>query len=493
MHVLEQPLVLDLVLQYAGPDQWLFLGAVSKAWAAMHTSVMHPRLARKQRLTLVASLVHTRATSFGEAASLLLRALYACDCDAKLRTEKLLPLSRGAASRGSIHVLIWAKAIAGSKWLDCHQQLCMAAAAGNQLRTLLWLRFSDPEQQWEAVNVAAKAAECAGLSMLQWVLEQQPEWTRESIERVIEGAARAADALDKIIWLCEHFPEDHLLGAHFIFASIKCGAVESLKWFVSESSGFRFDDEAFTSVACEAGQLAALRFLVEEANCPWNVAAVRDAAIKFDSAEMLEWASNADVAVWTTAVLSELLLAAAQDVKLCAADWLRAAGAEWPTSFFYTNHQFMRTLWPLRAMQWARANGCPWGVWKGKTCNRICALATYDPLSERQPTQDAMLWAHAAGCPCDNRWHRIAGLFVRKSHKSSTSSSSSSSSGSGSSSSSSIGHAGGDVYKDVDTHSRWNAMLFREVFINSGEADALTALLLLLVAATVVVIAILAV
>jgi hypothetical protein len=84
-------------------------------------------------------------------------------------------------------------------------------------------------------------------------------------------------------------------------------------------------------------------------------------------------------------------------------------------------------------------------------------------------------------------------LFVRKSHKSSTSSSSSSSSGSGSSSSSSIGHAGGDVYKDVDTHSRWNAMLFREVFINSGEADALTALLLLLVAATVVVIAILAV
>jgi hypothetical protein len=31
MHVLEQQLVLDLVLQYAGPNQWLFLGAVSKA------------------------------------------------------------------------------------------------------------------------------------------------------------------------------------------------------------------------------------------------------------------------------------------------------------------------------------------------------------------------------------------------------------------------------------------------------------------------------
>jgi hypothetical protein len=34
--------------------------------------------------------------------------------------------------------------------------------------------------------------------MLQWLLDQQPEWSAESIEKVGEGAAGAADAIDKI-------------------------------------------------------------------------------------------------------------------------------------------------------------------------------------------------------------------------------------------------------------------------------------------------------
>jgi hypothetical protein len=75
MHVLEQPLVIDLVLRYAGPDQWLFLDAVSKAWAALHTSVKQPSLACKQSLTLEASRVHLKTTSFMEATSSLARAL----------------------------------------------------------------------------------------------------------------------------------------------------------------------------------------------------------------------------------------------------------------------------------------------------------------------------------------------------------------------------------------------------------------------------------
>eukprot|EP00953_Heterococcus_sp_UTEX-ZZ885_P042323 21513-Heterococcus_DN1.PRE.2 len=102
MHVLEQPLVLDLVLQYAGPDQWLFLGAVSKAWAALYTSVPQKRPARRQR-DLPLSVLHAKVTSFGEAASSLARALHACDCDATLMTDKLLLLSRAAAACGCSH------------------------------------------------------------------------------------------------------------------------------------------------------------------------------------------------------------------------------------------------------------------------------------------------------------------------------------------------------------------------------------------------------
>jgi hypothetical protein len=173
-HVLEQPLVLELVLQYAGPDQWLFLGAVSKAWAALYTSVLHQRPARRQR-ALRAPPCDAKSTSYAAAAASPARVLYAYYCDATLRSKKLLSLSRGAALCGSSGVLIWAKTIAGSKWLAWHQELCMAAAAGNQLATLQSLRNSDADQPCEVVKVAAKAAECADLSMLQWVLDQQPE------------------------------------------------------------------------------------------------------------------------------------------------------------------------------------------------------------------------------------------------------------------------------------------------------------------------------
>jgi hypothetical protein len=74
---------------------------------------------------------------------------------------------------------------------------------------------------------------------------------------------------------------------------------------------------------------------VAEVGCPWAVAEVRDAAFKLDSVEMLEWASSADSTAWTTAQLSEVLVVAGQNDKLRAAQWLRAAGAEWPTSFLF--------------------------------------------------------------------------------------------------------------------------------------------------------------
>jgi hypothetical protein len=143
------------------------------------------------------------------------------------------------------------------------------------------------------------------------------------------------------------------------------------------SVGFLFGHAYYASTATTAGQLPALRYLVEEAGCPWNMAAVCKAALSYDNAEMLEWASNADAAVWTTAQLSELLVTAGQNDKLRVAAWLRAAGAEWPTSFFYqrpTQGASLR-VWPVRSMLWARANGCPWGLWNHAMCTAVCTFS----------------------------------------------------------------------------------------------------------------------
>jgi hypothetical protein len=87
-----------------------------------------------------------------------------------------------------------------------------------------------------------------------------------------------------------------------------------------------------------------------------------------------------------------------------------------------------------------------------------------------------MLWAHAAGCPCDSWLHRIAGRLVRKSCTSSSKTSSSSSSSSSSNNSSSGSSSSSDY--DVATRSHWNAVLFRHFFF--GVAGVLEVFLLLL-------------
>jgi hypothetical protein len=84
-----------------------------------------------------------------------------------------------------------------------------------------------------------------------------------------------------------------------------------------------------------------------------------------------------------------------------------------------------------------------------------------------------MLWAHAAGCPCSNWLHCIAGRLISKNQSSnndssggSSSSSSINSSNNSSSSNSSRANVGGDMVTD----SRWNAVLFRLCYTDFRKA-----------------------
>jgi hypothetical protein len=304
-------------------------------------------------------------------------------------------------------------------------------------------------------------------------------YTIESIQRVSGGAARAADAIDKIEWLCHRFPADRCsLSYYLAVESIQGGAVESLRWLAS--SGHPFVQSEYTVDASSAGQLATLRFLVEEAGCPWDVYRVRLAAVYADSAEILQWASSTDSTVWSTAILSRLLRPAGQEGELRAAVWLRAvyyiillqacveqAGAEWPAGFFY-NELWARGLgvWQARTMRWARANGCPLGFWSRKLCTEICSArgkGTWLSCTW-QSVQDAMLWAHAAGCPCNIWQHRLAGRLARKQSRGSS-------------------DVDSDVGVDVATDSYWNAVLFTLLFTDDTASKVAVAVVLSVVVA----------
>jgi hypothetical protein len=82
-----------------------------------------------------------------------------------LLKQQLACLSRGAAACGNRDVLDWAKAAAGAQWSEWRTDLCMSAAAGNQLATLQWLRAIIHKEIW--AKVTKKAAEHADLTTLQ--------------------------------------------------------------------------------------------------------------------------------------------------------------------------------------------------------------------------------------------------------------------------------------------------------------------------------------
>eukprot|EP00953_Heterococcus_sp_UTEX-ZZ885_P023400 12866-Heterococcus_DN1.PRE.1 len=120
LRVLEQPMLLNVIFDYVGPKQWLFLGAVSKAWAAMYqlSSAKHDDIQPESAQSLC-----RKVTSYRAAAVSLRRALYACNCDRIEHVVKLVALSMAACSSGpGNRKVLW----------QLEEKLIEALAAGNQ-------------------------------------------------------------------------------------------------------------------------------------------------------------------------------------------------------------------------------------------------------------------------------------------------------------------------------------------------------------------------
>jgi hypothetical protein len=92
--------------------------------------------------------------------------------------------------------------------------------------------------------------------------------------------------------------------------------------------------------------------------------------------------------------------------KLATAQWLRAQGAQWPTTFIgrylSVNDEKVNQCWSLAAMQWAIASGSGWLDWQ---CEDYASVKYYYDIDKQQAT-DVRNWAHANGCPCPCDHHQ---------------------------------------------------------------------------------------
>jgi hypothetical protein len=415
--VFAHPEIWDIMLPYVGSHEWLFLGGVCKSWAALYAGQpLSCRLRKRQ----AASAAQQRSTSYGAAAASLRRTLWVCKTGAKESAKhSLLQLAKAAASQGSSNVLMWARAEAVEHWSDWGSDLCIAAIRGNQLATLQRLH-SDAEVHFDVLYMARTAAgsRAADLTMLQWICSQKTGWVSNDLIALC-AAAGAIAAIDKLDWLRTFVPGEHFHN-NVCYAMIDAGAVVPLQWLIAH--GMRFLDVQFTDRAMWRLQFAAVRHLVQQ-GCTWRAEVARLAAAAAADAQMLQWMREADQLPWTTEVLSVLLCIAGQTDNMPAARWLREQGAAWPASLLQravltctgeaarplrdaaliqqymviSEQQPVAVCWSQSAIQWALANGCPWGLWDSSLCIYVCSqlYTLHTPAAHQRIT-----WAHAAGCPC---------------------------------------------------------------------------------------------
>jgi hypothetical protein len=442
--VLSRPEIWDTVVQHVGQHEWLYLGGVCRSWAALYAG--QPR-SRRRRQPEATSALRQKSTSHCAAAASLRRALWAYRYHTKKSVKQLsvLQLAKAAAAQGTSEVLVWARAEAAKQWCTWGQELCIAAISGNQLATLRSVR-DDAEVQFDTLHLAitAAGAQTADLGMLQWICSQRVGWVSDELIDLC-AAAGAIAAIEKLDWLRTFVPGEHWHTAKVCSAIVDTGAVASLEWLTAHGlqwpeahlGAWSYAEWAFLSL-----QFEALRYVVQH-GCPWRTQGAALVAAAAADVQTLQWIVEADQQPWSAARLSALLIVAGQSDNVPVATWLREQGAEWPRSFLqpavlviskdavvqetllsnapllqhYTNtnddEEPVVVCWSQSTIQWALANGCPWGEWDSDTCIAVCSQPN---ILQTPAAQQRITWAHAAGCPCSCRSHH---LLARLQHGSS--------------------------------------------------------------------------
>jgi hypothetical protein len=152
------------------------------------------------------------------------------------------------------------------------------------------------------------------------------------------------------------------------------------------------------NIAAFYNKLALLQWLHAHL-CPWEEAALMSFAIAGGSIAVLEWLSTIVYAPWTPSVKIAVLKVAACEGQLDVVQWIRAHGADWPSSFYVRGNAAAgkpSRCWNVSVVQWALAHGLGWLCWK---CEDYTA-DKYESDKYKQQATELFEWAHANGCPC---------------------------------------------------------------------------------------------
>jgi hypothetical protein len=243
------------------------------------------------------------------------------------------------------------------RWLDDMNLHCIAGAQAD-VATLMAAHELGMPYNWQVVSSAVKHGR---VSVVQYLLETV-KVSGEAIE-------------------------------HLHYSAAQSGSVPMLRYL--KSQGFEFNKETCRETA-ESGHLAALKYLREEAGCPWHAYHIANKAARGGSMEMLQWCLQQP---GTRATCKAMKWAASRgDVAMC--EFLHSL--QCPMDESACEHAIIGGH--LSTLRWLRHRGCPWYSFK-YSCVRAAShglvdIMEYLLLQEPAPAQlltDMLNTAGSAG------------------------------------------------------------------------------------------------
>jgi hypothetical protein len=351
--VLHKNDILQQVLEYVGPDEYIFSAGINRKCRQMQTILSYKAAAANGRTK------NKLRTSFAACISSSERLSWAFDCGLKHKAHR--------------------------KPVQLAEAVLTTSADPAKVLALLNVQNFKAKDAAEGVKLCAAAAQRGDLQLLKWLRAHNCAWDAETCSE----AARK-DRLNLLIWAHENgCPWDEWTCSR----AAKGGHLHILQWLREQGCPWN------THTCARAAYYRHLHVLqwAHTNGCPWDLSKVQLGAATSGSIRVLEWLQQNSGQQWTATEMTRMLdQAGLFDRKLRVAKWLRKQGAQWPSSFYsYDKEQKSMVSWSVDSVRWAVAKGCTWGDW---SCQKL-ALKLYKP-KQRSDAEKLFAWAHKHGCPC---------------------------------------------------------------------------------------------
>jgi hypothetical protein len=301
--------ILQLVLDFVGPGNYLYVSLVNKAWDEAYKSVQSVAIPcvcnctyeKPESSTCAPSMTATSAVFASPA-----RLLFAVAADFQLDTYWSRPWISVAASTADVPTLSVANE-QGMHWSDL---VLRALAKSGRLTELMWVH-----------------------------IEQQ-----RSLPGDITNDAAEGGSVDMLAWL---YSRGCPLTLHTVVRAAAAGKLQAVKYLHDE--GCDCTREA-CAAAAENGHLAVLQFL-RRYGVTWDADDIADTAAGNNDLPLLQWMQQQGAAFTSCTMAS-----AASKGRLAVCQFLHAQGCDWDERACSGAAEANN----LELLQWLHDNGCPW-------------------------------------------------------------------------------------------------------------------------------------